>query len=230
MVNRRFVVLAPDLHDGAGVVLCNPERRLLLAQLRAEYEEESFDDGEGGCTAMETASRIAGAGACAVSILAGPRDQRAARILHEACVGAGLDAAMDVVFPVPMAATSGTDAILRIPAVRRGDQLRRWIDGCRAACNEHGNRRVRLAPRPLEAVPSYPSRRAPLPADLDLDDPEWRAALITLVAECWPRNLPPFLAVLGACDLGSNPLEDAYAGLGLRERNAELLVNIVDHP
>ncbi len=90
VVSQGFLTLAPDLYDGAGVLLCNLERASLLAQLRAAHPEGSFDDGEGGYTATETASRIASSGVRAVCILAGPRDQRAARILHDACTKAGL--------------------------------------------------------------------------------------------------------------------------------------------
>ncbi len=226
VVKKKFVAMAPDLHEGAGVLLCNPERTAVLAQLRAENAHGCFDDGGSGHTALETAARIMGSGFAAVRIVAGPRDQRAARILQEACIGAGLDATVDVVLPAPLA---GTESVLHVPETAQGNELLTWLARCRAACRQLGCHRVRIAPRPLPAIPACPGRRSPLPG-LDLDEPEWRAALVALVAECWPRNLLPFLAVLGAHDLGSNLLEDVYAGLGLRERNAELLVNIVDCP
>jgi hypothetical protein len=215
VVRREFVALAPDLYDGAGVVLCNPERACLLA--------EHPDDGTHGLTAAQTASQISRSGVHNVTVLAGPRDQRGARILHDACLAVGLDAHVEVVLPAPLPANK---LLLTVPELRTDA----WFQLCRDTCREHGSENVRIAPRPLTAVPPCPGRRSPLPVDLHLEEPEWRAAFLDLVAECWPRNLAPFLAAVGAADLGSNPLEDVYAGLGLREHNAELLANIVDRP
>jgi hypothetical protein len=229
-VSSRFLALAPDLSDGAGVVLCNPERTALLAQLRATLPAGSFDAGERGETASETAARLAGAGVLGLRILAGPRDQRAARILRDACA-ATLDIDIDVEVAAPTTApATGSTIVLRVPQADSRGELDEWLERCRTACAKHGSQNVRIAPAPLTTVPPCPGRRSPLPKDLGLEDPEWRGALVALVAECWPRSMPPFLACLGAHDLGANQLEDVYAGLGLRERNAELLVNIVDRP
>ena len=227
VLSSTFLALAPDLYDGAGVVLCNPERTALLAQLRATLPKGSFDAGERGETAAETAARLAGAGVLGLRILAGPRDQRAARILHDACVQATSDVDVDVRMAAP---PTGSAIVLRVPQANPRRKLDGWLERCRTACAEHGSQNVRIAPARLTAVPPCPRRRSPLPADLGLEDPEWRSALLALVAECWPRSLPPFLASLGAHDLGANLLEDVYAGLGLRERNAELLANIVSRP
>jgi hypothetical protein len=222
----------PDLYDGAGVVHCNPERTRLVSQLRTALAPDAFDDGLSGESAEESATRFARRGTRSVVIFSGPRDLRGASILEAACRAVSLEVTVE------RTSTNGTHH--EFPE-RVGTSGARWIEipldaGAREAFlrtfwewrSQLGVGNLRLTPPPVTSFPSEPNRRSPLPAGLGLDDPEWRKDLLSLVAEHFPRRYPAFLCAVGAHDLGANPAEDYYAGLGLRERNAELLVNIVD--
>ncbi|MEE2888286.1 MAG: hypothetical protein VX951_12720 [Planctomycetota bacterium] len=234
MVRQPFSAVPPDLHDGAGVILCNPEHATLLSQMCAGVDPQSWHDGQSGETAAESAERFARQGVHDLRILTGPRDQRGAEILQAACQQAGLSAEIhhtssdgtSDLFPAVEIPVSTAPVVLRFPVEE--ERHAEFLDQCRELCRTHGPENLRLAPPLLMQTPPRPERRSPLPQGLGLHDAEWRTALVSLVTECWPRSLLPFLATVGIHDLGANPLENCYAGLGLRERNADLLVNIVD--
>jgi hypothetical protein len=231
VVVSEFHAVPPDLHDGAGVVFCNPERTRLLAQMRAEFAVDEWDDGSSGESAAESARRFSRTGARSVKIFVGPRDLRGAAILHAACLAEGL------LVEYQRTEANGTVAGLPEKMARKG--ATKWInlpsrdEDCEAFlhtfaewCSSRGVSSLRITPPPLAEFPATPQRRSPLPAGLGLDAPEWRKGFLWLVAQQFPRAYPAFLVSVGAHEFSTNPVEDFYAGLGLRERNAELLVNI----
>jgi hypothetical protein len=220
VVAARLFAVPPDLTDGAGVVHGNPERARLVAQLRHGLAADTWIDLDGSETASATATRWRDDGWQQVTILVSPRDQRAAAILVAACSRAGVatatlrtacDGSTDLV-PAPPAAA---DAAARLPADR--GRWTGWLSRCP----------LPLAPPSLAAWPDPPAHPDPLPHDLGLDDAGWRDALLHRVAEVLPAAHAAFRVCLGQHDLGTNPRELAFAGLGLREHNADLLVNIL---
>lgn len=221
VVSLPFFVVPPDLHETAGFLASNPERDRLVAQLARHVAPEDWiapvDDAAGIAKRCRHRARLA--------VAVGPRDQRAARILAAALAAEGVEC------EILRTRIDGALGLLPEPPEEPAPALvvetkREWLDRCRELYAK--DRSLRVAPRPFSSWPEPPRARSPLPRGLGIEDLAWRARLLALVAELWPRSHPRLLAALGAHDLGSNLREDVYAGLGLRERNADLLVNIVE--
>jgi hypothetical protein len=60
-----------------------------------------------------------------------------------------------------------------------------------------------------------------------IDQPETRQLLIELCEECLPHHRHLLEAAIGYHEMCVDPLEEMYAGRGLIDRNAELIVNLV---
>lgn len=205
------IVVVADLHDGAGVIACNPERDALVARLRREAPVDVFDFGDDGKSAAETAAAWDGG---PLRIVGGPRDGRAVDLLVAACAARGIDTTAE---SLPDS-QDDDGAMVRVDAA---DPM-----ACFAELQRRGGR-ARLAPaRTAERSPAL--RRSPLPSGMPWGDPDWRAALLGHVAALAPLRYHALVAQIGLHDLGANPIEDAYAGNGIRDRNRELLVNIVE--
>ena len=211
VVKEEMTAVPADLYDGAGVMVCNPERAQLVARLRDEGVASAgkVDFGDSGQSAVET---VAEWGVTHARILSGPRDDRAAKILLAACEARGIDA---VVVAVPDDGVDD-DEIVRVDLE---DPM-----ACFAELARPG-RNGRLAP--ARVPPSTPARRSPIPAGIPWEDSAWHRALLDHAAANFPLRYCALVVQLGLCALGANPIEDAYAGNGLRDRNRELLVNIV---
>lgn len=214
MVVKSILAVPADLYDGAGVLDCNPERAALVEELRASQD---FDCGTRGLSAEETARDFVAAGYGAVHIVGAQRDVPACKWLRAACEAAGLRA------------TSELRSVEReAPAWQvsmRDVAPENWLVACQLACEQHGASKVRLAP-PAGFEPQELGHR-PSPLSFALEN-RWRDALLEVVAACWPESYYRVLTLLGAHEFGVNPIEDMYRGFGLRERNAELLANIVE--
>lgn len=218
-------VVPADLHDGAGVILCSPERRRLLTQLAAYVDDGTCFDGANE-SAAETVVRLQSTGAERVVLVRTPRDGRAAEILADQCRDAGLvveDLVTSLEGLVPGVARPATDESPSGYLLLEAGALADWSSA------SSGRPTLRqLVPTPLASLPAHPDRRSPLPPGIPLE--AIRVALLRLVAENFPAAISRLHAVLAWHELGINGIEDQYAGLGLLERNAELLANLVPDP
>ncbi len=118
---------------------------------------------------------------------------------------------------------------LTLPAGEQGvESLHKdWLRCSMAFIERAGPHRCRLVcadPGPLlETGPHGPAWAA----RYGIHHPPLREALLELVRGCLPRWLSLLHTVIGLYEIGTDPLEEMYAGNSLADRNAQLIENIV---
>lgn len=222
-------IVVPDLHDTAGIFAPEAARWGLVAEYGPPRPE----------TAPETARRLASQGMGRVRVHGGSNDSRACAVLVRALLRVGLRAEVQLHAGDPGADLSSQSAdlarsrglhVLHIDeTMRAGPQA--WPElakACERALQLEGAQAVRLQIPTLRRVAEESGRRAsPLAESLGLQAGAWRDFLLELIATGWPLRQAAWVSLLQADALAINPIENVYAGQHLRDRNRDLMVNIL---
>lgn len=208
----RAVLVPPDLHLSAGVVVRDRLREGCIAQAqRLRVAGAWVDLGDRGETAQQTALRVREAGVGAVELLVPATHRRAARLLRDALLQIGLDVTETLVDRVE----AGVAEELWFPRMPDSGWFAQW----------QPLMTLGYGPQAPERVAD--ERASPFSPAVHLGDDDWLDALTARVAILQPRAVAEWTTLRHAHDACVHPLEAIYAGLHLRERNAELLVNIL---
>ena len=198
-------IVVPDLHDTAGIFSTEARRESLVATYGPPIPE----------TAPETADRLAEASVLAVCIHGASNDTRACRILSAQIRANGVEVSTAI-----------------HPESDEGPAHREPWDAFAQRCR----RAVHMPPSGKAALPTPPCtgpekdwglRSSPIPQGLGLTDPAKAERMLDLIRELWPHRVAAWISLLQDHALAINPIENVYAGQHLRDRNADLLVNIL---
>ncbi len=212
-----IVAVPADLHESAGLVAVDRARAraLELAARRAsESAGRALEAGASGETAVELVRRWQDAGAVRVEIVEAVGHRRAAVILEAAAREVGLE----------------VDRLRVAPSLESEPGF--WPQYPDTAFVERLPRGgAALDPLAVGESDRLPS---PLPPALHHGDPlveadgtRWLDLLGAWVARCHPLRVAQWSALVRAHRSLVAPREAVYAGRSLRDRNAELLVNIL---
>jgi hypothetical protein len=118
---------------------------------------------------------------------------------------------------------------LILPSV--DEMIRPDIPSCLTLCRQVvegvGPQRFRLILKASERLHETACGGAGWALRYGLQSPWHREFLVALTTTLLPNLFPLLNVVLGFYEVGSDPLEEMYAGCGIMERNAELIENIV---
>jgi hypothetical protein len=212
-------VVVPDLHDAAGLLAPDAARERLLAEFGSPRPE----------TATATAHRLAKEGVSPIVIHGGRNDMRACRVLSAELARSGLrtriELAQQQVDNTPL--SHHGICIVDVQSFE-AQALKKFADDCRRNVERFGPSKVLIrTPGLTEPEESLGMRASPIPASSRLELRPWRKLLTALVAECWSTRIAAWTSLLQADALAVNSIENVYAGQSLRDRNRDLLVNIL---
>lgn len=212
---RRAVLVPAALHRSAGLVARDLLHEGVVARargLRAAGAGVWFDAGDTGEPAALVAARLANFAPDDIELVIPATHARAGEVLADAISVQGLCARRTVVAAVDVVATVDCAVLPRCPD-------RAWL----AACDG----RLPWALAPVAPAEGVAGRGSPLPPALHLGDDVWLDLITAWLHRHRPCALAEWLCLLHAHDSTVDPVEAVYAGLHLRDRNSELLVNIL---
>lgn len=213
---RRAVLVPAALHRSAGLVARDLLHEATLRRARARHDEAPaderwFDDGRSGQTAAQVARRVAAFAPDEVELLVAGTHARAGEVLAAAL--------RQVTAHVAVTFVDTDGDYLPDPAQVPLSPDPAWLATRRDAAP------WALPPRTPRSLDL--GRASPLPPALHAADASWLARLCRWITEHRPHALAEWRCLLHAHDAGVDPVEAVYAGMHLRDRNADLLVNIL---
>ncbi|MCA8977977.1 MAG: hypothetical protein KDC98_24845 [Planctomycetes bacterium] len=218
---RRAVLVPPDLHQTAGLVTRDLLREGTVEQARALWrrwladgDETWCDLGDRGELAIDVTRRLTDFAPEHIELFVPRTHARAGSILRRTLAAAGAVPVVTTIEAAPGPAFDGKAPSLVPP---RPDQ--EWLSGL------DSNSGFTLGERAPATVEDRLA--SPLPPALHPHAEGWLDQLTAWLRRHRPACLAEWRCLLHAHDAHVNPVEAIYAGLHLRERNAELLVNIL---
>lgn len=229
------LVVVPELHRGeeGGELFLDRQRRACIECARREFAGAVVDLPCGELAAATAARLAAEPGGRALVIVGGPRDDAAAAVLEEALRAAGCAAQRFA--PTPDAESAALAALVEVAGGPRRFALP-FLSNTAAVAALEAPLAAALAADPTAPLvlelpfvtgARPPPAPSPLPPFCGFDDAGVRAAFTRLVDRVFPRHASAWRVDVLRHEVGVAPELAIYAGLHLRDRNAECLANVL---